>query len=209
MCVVVVTVLVLIAFAAQGRYDNTSQFSNTRPTVSPKVATSEQAQEYLQTIFNGDIQYVDKMGTVKYHSKTIGNLDIISYKYEPNNTVYTSGYEGSEWKVDLKKEVDNFPKIKVGTQPLTTCASAFGCSVQEVTGYNLGSRVWGSIEEYFQPGAAWVKVYYTFDKSTNQIVYVKLIFYSVTKGDAERGVLTAHPEFITTLQQVEQEILTF
>lgn len=205
----VVFLLIVFMLISREKYKAGSQLANPKPSSVVSVENSNvKARAYLQKIFSGEVKYNDSFDTVKYATFGTDNLDILSYKYESGNTTFTNNYEGSEWKVDLSKEVDSFLSLKPGFQKLTTCASLFGCSVRNVIGHKFGSRMWGSVDEYFQPGATWTRVYYTFDSNTNQIIYVKVNFYGVTKGDADEGVLLARPEFVSILQKVESEVLS-
>lgn len=178
---------------------------NNKIVATPKPLKTK---DYLLKIFSGTVSHSQTIDTVKYSSFSGDNIDILVYKYEVGNAVFANNYEGGEWKVDLSKEVSSFSRLKVGSQKTMTCTGLFGCATTDVIGHKIGTRLWGSADEYFQPGGTWIRTYYTFDKSTNQIVYVRVNFNNVTKSDYLEDVIATDPKAQERIQKIESELLS-
>lgn len=191
-------------------FDNLSQNSLPGNTsISTSQNPSSQLHEFIQTVLDNKVEYKDSFDNVKYVTFSADNIDIWTYKYQPGNTKFSRLYEGATWNIDLSVDVRSLSLLKTGVQSLKTCATTLGCASRDVVGHKLGSRMWGSVDTYFQPAMSWTRVYFTYDKSTQQLVYVNVSFPNVSKQDDIKGVLKTHPEFQTALQAIEENILTF
>lgn len=166
------------------------------------------AHKYLGTLFLNQINYSQKVGGIQTATVDFGNVAITSYKYEVASSTFENGYEGSTWTVNLADEVNSIAKLKKGKQKLLTCAGFFECGVGTVEGHQLGSILWGSIDQFFQPAGSWSRIYYTFDKTTKQIIYVEATFYDIYKGDLP-VTYEKHPEVYSAIRQIESHVLTF
>ncbi|GEM_PF-1343888 len=211
--IVVILVLTAFVFISQPRSTINNQ-PKIFPTPSPIVRVETSSQEissYIQQIFRNEIEHNKEvfpvgyiLNSYNYHGGS--GVGVEAFKYEKGNSILFKDEDLID-PTDISLEVENFPKLRIGAQKLTTCAGLHGCANSDVTGYKFGSRMWGSTDRYSV--GTWDRIYYTYDKNTQQIIYVKVSFYNVTNSDVRKGVLNVYPEFKDTLQKVEKEILTF
>jgi hypothetical protein len=177
------------------------------PTPTPNSLFSDM-DKTLDEVFTGEAIHDQYNGDVAYFEHDLDRIALTSYKYVPGKSIVSGGFESLEWTIDLDDEVDQFLKLKPGGQTALSCAVFYGCNPDtDVELKKIGGRDWAIAEYFYFPSRSYHRVYYTFDPSTSQVVYVYTRLGDVTRDEIETGAHEAHPEFLEFVSEFEKVVL--
>ncbi len=177
------------------------------PTATP-VNAYQDMRNKLGEVFGGEVVHDQNKSEVAYFEFDQDRIALTSYKYFPGESSFIAGFESLDWTIDLDDEVDQFVKLKPGSQTALSCAVFYGCNPKATVELkNIGGRDWAIAEYFYFPSSSYHRVYYTFDQSTSQVVYVYTRLGDVTREEMKAGVHEAHPEFLSFISEFEKAVL--
>lgn len=160
----------------------------------------------LRDIFAGKISYIEKEGNVYFFNEAGSTVyGVRSYLYDANHSTIerTVGFGSGEKVIyDLSKEITTFNNLTTTPTNVQFFSFFLGEGYRDVLAKitTVNGRKFAVYDTCSPYAGSQARNYFRFDKNTNQILYIKISFYS--------GCNSYNKEENDYIQRFEEEVLS-